>query len=189
MSTIFTLETKPGYTIEDYNKLPETDIKIELINGVFHMIPIAGGRHQRINTILRRKFESALPDNLDVSLPVGLKSFNNDTVLVPDLLIGYKYELLKDQTYFPPNDFLLVVEIESKSSKATDRITKYEAYEEVCIRCYVRIAMDDVDNPEVYVYELDSNNKYKEVSHAKSGEILNIYNPVKLSFNPKELIS
>lgn len=188
MSTLFTLETKPGYTIEDYDKLPESDIKIELINGELHMVPIAGGRHQRIDTILRRKFESALPHNLDVSSPLNLK-LSNDKLFIPDILIGYKDELLKDQTYFAPNYFLLVVEIESKSSKAIDRITKYEAYEEAGIQCYVRVAMDDVDNPEVYVYELDSNNKYKEVSYAKSGKIVNIYNPVKLSFDPKELIS
>lgn len=111
-----------------------------------------------------------------------------------DIIIGYKNKLLKDQVYFSPDCLLLVVEIESKSSKAIDRITKYEAYAEAGIQCYVRVKMDDVYNPEVYVYELikDNNrfsNEYKEVSHAKSGEIVNIYNPIKLSFNPKELVS
>lgn len=192
-TTTFTLPIKSEYTLEDYDKLPESDIKIELIDGEFRMMPPPIFRHQKVQRRLTKKFDTVLPDNLDIYSNVGIR-ISNTKYFTPDLVIGYENKLGEDRKDGTPDCFLLVVEIESKSSKAIDRITKYEAYAEAGIQCYVRVKMDDVYNPEVYVYELikDNNkfsNEYKEVSHAKSGEIVNIYNPIKLSFNPKELVS
>lgn len=193
MDTKFTLETKPEYTLEDYDKLPESNIKVELVNGGFYMSPPPIDYHQDVIFTLMTKIKSVLPDNLHTRFETGIRISKNK-YFIPDIVIGYKNKILnKGKSDYPPECFVLVVEVESKSSKSIDRIAKHDAYEEAGIECYVRVVMDDVNNPEVYVYELNvyelDNNKYKQVSHAKSGEIVNIYNPIKLSFDPKELIS
>lgn len=185
------LDYRPEYTIKEYNEIPETKTKVELIDGAIIVYPCEHGRHQAVASDLTDKFMSAMPDNLTMLTRIGLY-ISKDTSFIPDMVIGYKdkFKERMDKDYFIPESILLVVEIESKSSKLIDRITKHSKYARAGIQCYVRVVMNDADNPEVYVYELNNKNRYKkEMSYAKSGEIVNISNPIKLSFDPKELVS
>ncbi len=153
----------PHYTYDDW---VHWEGKWELIEGhPIAMSPTPVPAHQRAAaelitelTLALRKSkcnDSRVYDSLDYKI-------FDDTILVPDIMIICG-EVKKKFLDFSPS---LVVEILSPSTALRDRHTKYQLYQQHCIKCYLIV---DTDKKNIQVYKLqdgeyflqETNNSYQ----------------------------
>lgn len=66
-----------------------------------------------------------------------------DRLLIPDVLVVEASVLTENSPYIDPSDVLLVVEVESPSTKSTDRLLKRELYAQWRIPHYWLIDGDE----------------------------------------------
>ncbi len=147
----------PRYTYNDYKNWKED---WELVNGYpLQMLPSASHKHSRVqgNLIFQAKFSLKQNDNnCNCSVFPELDwKINDDTVIRPDIMIVCGE---------PTNDFLemppvLVIEILSPSSLKTDRVIKFELYQENGVQFYLMV---DPIKEKVEAFEL-IDNFYKQV--------------------------
>jgi Uma2 family endonuclease len=147
----------PRYTYNDYKNWKED---WELVNGYpIQMLPSASYKHSRVqgNLIFQAKFSLKQNDkNCNCSVFPELDwKINEDTVIRPDIMIVCGE---------PKNDFLemppvLVIEILSPSSLKTDRVIKFELYQENGVQFYLMV---DPVKEKVEAFEL-IDNRYKQV--------------------------
>lgn len=139
----------PHYT---YNDWVHWEGKWELIEGhPIAMSPTPIPAHQRVAAELRGELWDALRKSkckeCRVYDPLDYK-INDDTILVPDILIICG-EVKKKFLDFPPS---LVVEILSPSTALRDRHTKYQYYQQQGVKYYLMV---DADKKNIDVFMLD----------------------------------
>jgi Uma2 family endonuclease len=116
-----TLKSKLDY--DDLAALPPDDKRHELIDGVLYVTPSPDTVHQRVSKRLQRQLEAyfetrGLGEVFDA--PTDLILALHD-VLVPDLVVAVPAQIALRGIEGPP---LLVVEIESPSTRSRDRKLK-----------------------------------------------------------------
>ena len=150
----------PRYTYSDYKNWKED---WELVNGYpFQMLPSASYKHSRIQSRLITQSSNCIDRNSNCNCEVFNEldwKINEDTVIRPNIMIVCGS---------PKNDFLemppvLVIEILSPSNAKTDRVIKFQLYQENGVQYYLMV---DPLKEKVEVFEL-IDNKYKQVEKQK----------------------
>ncbi len=150
----------PRYTYNDYKNWKED---WELVNGYpLQMLPSDSQKHSKIQARLTTQATNGIDRNSDCDCIVFLEldwKINDDTVVRPDIMV-----VCGD----PKNDFLemppvLVIEILSPSNIKTDRVIKFQLYQENGVQFYLMV---DPLKDKVEVFEL-IDNKYKQVEKNK----------------------
>ncbi len=151
----------PRYTYNDYKNWKED---WELVNGYpLQMLPSASFKHNNVqgNLIYQSKFSINKNDgNCDCFVIPELDwKINDYTVVRPDIMVvcgNPKSEFLE----MPP---VLIIEILSPSNTKTDRVIKFQLYQENGVQFYLMV---DPLKEKVEVFEL-IDNKYKQVERQK----------------------
>lgn len=147
----------PRYTYNDYKNWKED---WELVNGYpFQLLPSASFKHSRTHGSLIYQSKLALNknnENCNCSVFPELDwKINDDTVVRPDIMIVCG-DPKADYLEFPP---ALIIEILSPHNLKTDRVIKFDLYQENGVQFYLMI---DPLKEKVEVFEL-LDNKYKQV--------------------------
>jgi Uma2 family endonuclease len=146
----------PRYTYNDYKNWKED---WELVDGYpLQMLPSASQKHSKIQGKLIYQSNSFLINNENCNCNVFPEldwKINEDTVVRPDIMV-----VCGD----PKNDFLemppvLIIEILSPHNVKTDRVIKFQLYQENGVQFYLMV---DPLKEKVEVFEL-IDNKYKQV--------------------------
>ncbi|MEZ0493696.1 Uma2 family endonuclease [Kineococcus sp. TBRC 1896] len=103
--------------------------RIELVDGGLLVTPLAGPGHQYVVGELHNALRAVAPAGWTV-LPGAnvVRRGAQDRLLIPDVLVVETAVLSEDSPYVDPSDVLLAVEVESPSTKSTDRLLKRELY-------------------------------------------------------------
>lgn len=150
----------PRYTYNDYKNWKED---WELVSGYpLQMLPSASQKHSKIQGRLIYQCNSSLLNNENCNCNVFPEldwKINDDTVVRPDIMVVCGN---------PENDFLemppvLIIEILSPSNTKTDRVIKFQLYQENGVQFYLMV---DPLKEKVEVFEL-IDNKYKQVERQK----------------------
>jgi Uma2 family endonuclease len=116
------------FTWDDLEVLPEDGLRWELVDGQLLVTPSPRPRHQRAVVRLLGLLTAACPRDLEVVLSPCDWKISPTTVFVPDLMVVRKDQLDLDEPFTETP--LLVVEVRSPSTAATDRTLKRQQYEE-----------------------------------------------------------
>ena len=116
------------FTWDDLEALPEDGFRWELVDGQLLVTPSPAGRHQCAVAQLHLVLHAACPDDFLVTLAPYDWVVSRATVFVPDLMV------VRRDDFDPDGPFtgtpLLVVEVRSPSTAATDRTLKRQQYEQ-----------------------------------------------------------
>ncbi|MEU5785501.1 Uma2 family endonuclease [Micromonospora lupini] len=142
-------QQRADHTLADLLALPDDAPRVELLDGVFQVMPFPTLGHQSIPLLLAAWLLRHAAGNLRVSqaLGVGL-SFN--TSRQPDILLC-RASVPSDRSTLRPSDVVLAVEIVSPSTRRIDRFAKPGEYAAAGIPFYWRIEQDPVH---VYAYRI-----------------------------------
>lgn len=114
--------------------------RFEIVDGALLVTPSASRRHEIISTRLRLVIAPATPPGFDVIGPFGLDLA--PSYRIPDLIVVPTVAVTGRPDLAVPDEALLVVEIESPSSRTTDRVTKPAEYATAGLRAYWRVESD-----------------------------------------------
>ena len=146
----------PRYTYNDYKNWKED---WELVSGYpFQLLPSQSSKHSKIHSRLITQASNCIDKNPDCDCIIFNELYwkiNDDTVVRPDIMVVCGNPTT-DYLEMPP---VLVIEILSPSNMKTDRIIKFEFYQENGVQFYLLV---DPLKEKAEVFEL-IDNKYKQV--------------------------
>ena len=116
------------FTWDDLESMPEDRFRWELVDGQLLVTPAPCPRHQRAVGRLLGLLTTACPGELEVVLSPCDWKISPTTVFVPDLMVVRKDQLDLDEPF--TGTPLLVVEVCSPSTAATDETLKRQQYEQ-----------------------------------------------------------
>ncbi|HEY5246513.1 MAG TPA: Uma2 family endonuclease [Acidimicrobiales bacterium] len=116
------------FTWDDLQAMPEDGFRWELVDGQLLVTPAPRLRHQRAIRRLCRLLTAACPGQLEVILSPYDWKISLTTVFEPDLMVVRKDQLDLDEPF--TGTPLLVVEVRSPSTAATDQTLKRQQYEQ-----------------------------------------------------------
>ncbi|RJQ88155.1 Uma2 family endonuclease [Amycolatopsis panacis] len=136
------VETPPGgWTVDALLALPPGRLAggvVELVDGLVLVSPLARLEHQRLVGRLWGRLTSGAGAGLEVLPGVNLVLGNrNNRLLIPDLVVSSAPGL--EGVSLTEKEVVLVVEIESPSTRVHDRILKKALYAEALISYYLLI--------------------------------------------------
>jgi Uma2 family endonuclease len=171
------------WTEEEYLALGETVDRVELFDGSLLVSPAPANRHQ---VIAGRLFASLLSAadaaGLHVLETVNIR-LKRDRIPIPDLVIVDSFDL--DAAVVNATSVLLVCEIVSPSSAATDRLLKMHYYAEAGIPWYLLVEQQ----PELVLRLLRlENGHYAEHATGRPGRPLRLTDPVAVELDPEVLL-
>ena len=141
-----TIKIPLSITVDDLESLPE-DFRYELHEGILHVMPPPIAWHSdviwRVTALLRAAGMTAYQE-------IGVK-FNEEDERQPDVAV-FKNPPDKNQRFFPPSDFLILVEVVSKSTQGQDRILKPLHYAAAGIPEYWRAERDPDDDDDAFIH-------------------------------------
>jgi Uma2 family endonuclease len=117
-----------AFTWADLQTLPDDRFRWELVDGQLLVTPSPAGRHQYAVAQLHLVLHAACPDDFLVTLAPYDWVVSQGTVFVPDLMVVRRDEFDPDGPF--TGTPLLVVEVRSPSTAATDRTLKRQQYEQ-----------------------------------------------------------
>jgi Uma2 family endonuclease len=116
------------FTWDDLQAMPEDGFRWELVDGQLLVTPAPRLRHQRAIRRLCRLLTAACPGELEVVLSPYDWKISLTTVFEPDLMVVRQDQLDLDEPF--TGTPLLVVEVRSPSTAATDETLKRQQYEQ-----------------------------------------------------------
>jgi len=144
------------WTVDDLDALPEgTTTRYELVDGALLVSAEPSLQHQRVSLQLARSLQDAAPPHLEVFLPVDVR-LSPVRQLAPDLTVVRREDASGRRLDGPP---LLVVEVQSPSTRTVDLVLKRRVLEEAGVPSYWLV---DPDDGVVTVLEL-ADGAYREV--------------------------
>lgn len=156
------------WTEADLVHLPR-EYRYEIIDGRLLVTPPAGEVHQDWCKWAFRVLDRSAPDGWRVQWDLGLRYPERN--LIPDLVVLAPDAPRAERAYNPVVP-ALVVEVESPSTRAVDRIDKAEAYAAAGIGAYWRIERTGIVN----IYRL-TDDEYGEPLVLKPGESAELDHP------------
>ncbi|MEU4086097.1 Uma2 family endonuclease [Streptomyces aureus] len=145
-----------GWTADDLDRIPGLPPHTELIDGSLVFMSPQTAFHGRCMRLLENALLDQAPDHLDVlrEMTVRLDAKNRPE---PDVMVfPVDANTGPGQTWYEPQDLLLVVEVVSPDSRERDREVKPRKYAEAGVPHFWRVEQDEGKGlPVVYVYELD----------------------------------
>ncbi len=156
MSAMTTIPAGP-WTVDDLDDFPEgTTTRYELVDGALLVSAEPSLQHQRVDGQLLRLLQDAAPPELEVFLPVDVR-LAPVRQLAPDVTVVRRADALGRRIEVPP---LLVVEVQSPSTRTVDLVLKRRVLEEAGVPSYWLV---DPDDGVVTVLEL-VDGAYREVA-------------------------
>ena len=123
-----------AFTWADLQALPDDRFRWELVDGQLFVTPGPRPRHQVVVLQLAERLLVACPGDLQVLLSPCDWVVAPTTVFQPDLMVVRKDQLDLDEPF--TGTPLLVVEVRSPSTAATDQTLKRQKYEEHGVAAY-----------------------------------------------------
>jgi Uma2 family endonuclease len=163
-------------TLDDWDRLePVEGHRVELVDGLFRVNAAPTPRHQRIGDRIGRLLAPQVESlGCDVVTAIGVR-VRPGVGYIPDLVI---YEPVDDDAAsVTANTVVLVVEVESPSTRKIDRFEKPTAYAAAGIAAYWRVEVVKHRPPVMFCYELD-NGVYAETAVIETGEPREVKLPV-----------
>ncbi|HVW41482.1 MAG TPA: Uma2 family endonuclease [Amycolatopsis sp.] len=157
---------KGAWTVDQVLQLPEdSDSRVELVDGALMVSPAPSWRHQRILGNLYA-LRDAVPAGTEMLIGVNIR-LTSRRLLIPDFVVVICPG--EDFLYGTAADVLLAAEIESPSSKVTDRLRKRQLYAEANIPYYL-LVNPAADPVEVVLFEL-AGGQYHEITRSDGGTL------------------
>jgi len=154
-------------TVDDLESFPD-ELRIELHEGNLVIMTPPNAWHSDIIWRITGVFRAA---GLVAFLELGVKS--SDTELrEPDVAV-LRNRPDKKRGVFPPEDFLIVVEVVSKSSETLDRVVKPLHYAKIGIPEYWRVEEDpdDDDDALIHQHKLSAEGAYVETGVVRLSDL------------------
>jgi Uma2 family endonuclease len=178
MSTVTTMPLSGEWTADDLDALPEDGLRYELVDGVLLVSPSPALAHQAGLANLHFALMQAAPEHVRVlAAPLDIR-FSPTRQLQPDL-VALPRRALTDKVDDLP---LLVVEVLSPSTRATDLTLKRHVFEQAGVASYWLL---DPEEPSLTVLELQDS-AYLEV--ARSTGPLTVQRPFPVTLVPEDLV-
>jgi len=136
----------PGHELSaaEYDALPESHQRYELIDGVLRVSPSPTGRHQWVAGYLMAMLHDVAPEEYVVVQAVEVRLAER-LRYIPDILaVTAEAYGRGDLAQYQPRDVALAVEIVSESSRGLDGIRKPAHYAAAGIPCFWRIEVGPV---------------------------------------------
>ena len=172
------------WTFDDLQDLPDGH-RYEIIDGSLIVSASPTPWHQLVSLELVVLLRAEVPDDLVALATVDVVI--GESVLEPDLLVLRRSAVTPKAKRFAPEDVLVVVEVESRSSRRFDRLIKPSVYAEAGIPHYWRIDLDEQEAPTLVLHQL-AGSAYRMVASVPAGESVVIEAPFRVELRPAELV-
>jgi Uma2 family endonuclease len=174
------------YTVDDWLALPESQERVELIDGSFVVSPAPAYPHSLCAQRLVRILFDAAPDDLEVveasNVQVG------DEVFIPDIVVGWAEAIASDIQILGSEDVVMTVEIVSPSNRKRDYVYKPASYAAAGIPVFMRVELQGEGvMPLVEVFAAKEG-KPVLVAAARAGQTLSLIEPFEIGFDPAVLV-
>ncbi len=177
MSHVTVMPRAGDWTADDLDDLPDDGLRYELVDGVLLVSPSPSAIHQvAVVNLVEVLLRQAPPEMRVLTAPLDVR-FSPARQLQPDVLVVPR----EAPTLRLERQPLLVVEVLSASSRATDLTLKRHVYEQAGVPSYWLL---DTDAPSLTVLELQDG-AYVEV--ASSGSVT-VQRPFPVTLVPEELV-
>jgi Uma2 family endonuclease len=171
------------WTIEDLAKLPDDGMRYEIVDGSLLVSPMAGRRHVRAATLLRRLLDRQTPPDLTTVQEGGVNVQRRRSYFVPDLFVTRLDTFDKgDDDSFDQSEVLLAVEVLSPSNRGNDLVIKRHYYATGGIPHYWIV---DPEKRTLTVLTLDGES-YVERAVVEPGQVWESREPFPLRIDPGE---
>ncbi len=168
------------WTVDDLDDFPEgTGTRYELIDGALLVSAEPSLQHQRVSSTLLRLLQDAAPPDLEVFMPIDVR-LSPTRQVAPDVTVVRRTDATgKRLTGLP----LLVVEVQSPSTRAVDLDLKRRALEDAGVPSYWLVEPDALA---LTVLEL-SDGAYAEVGRVRGEESFEATRPFAIRLVPAQL--
>ncbi|SDL31115.1 Endonuclease, Uma2 family (restriction endonuclease fold) [Lentzea albidocapillata subsp. violacea] len=168
-------------TWADLEAMPDDGHRFELVDGVLVMSPSPRPVHQRVVARLLVALTAVCPPELEVlPAPVDVV-LADDTVFIPDLVVGRREQFSKQALIGPP---VLAVEVLSPRTRHVDLELKRAKFQEVGCENYWVI---DYDSPWLRCLHLE-NGVYVEQARSEGEEIIELQFPFAVKLSAQSLV-
>lgn len=124
-------------TLEDWEALPENELRLELVEGVLAVVPQPYLWHQRAGNRLTHRLDDQLPPGLVALAEVDVVISNPPlTIRVPDMIVTNTELFETNPPRLAAAEVLLATEILSEGTRRVDRMVKFAEYAEAGIPQY-----------------------------------------------------
>jgi Uma2 family endonuclease len=172
------------FTWADIEGEPEDGLRREIIGGTLIVNPSPVLRHQLISLRCGRLLEDHAPPDLVVVVAPFDWRYDEDSVVVPDIVVGRADDFDLDGPLRAPAVPALLVEIQSPSNAGYDRLLKRDLYE--------RLGVPDsgATDRSVSLTALarDGRGRYQVAAEASGTESFSADRPFPVSFAPADLL-
>jgi Uma2 family endonuclease len=174
---------RDGFTVEDWLALPESEQRIELIDGSYVVSPLAASNHQICTKRLVRVLDDARPPELEVIEGANVPCVDDGAI--PDVVVADAEVLLARTTVVEPKYIQLVAEVVSPgmSNRRRDYEDKPRMYAAAGIPTFLRVVLTGDGAPCVEVFVLDGA-EYQRAEKVCAGHTLRLSEPFEVSFDP-----
>jgi Uma2 family endonuclease len=155
-------------TAEEYDAMPPNS-RVELVDGVVHVMTPATVRHQRVVSLLERALEAVCPEHLRVLREQEMRIADLHR-RNPDLLVVPADEVSLDSYSFRPSQVVLAVEVVSPGTQTADRKHKPVEYADADVPHYWRVEPRP-DLVVVHTYLLGETGQYLETGLFRPGDV------------------
>jgi Uma2 family endonuclease len=143
-----------GWTTDDLDAMPVSNIRYELTDGALSVAPSPTNLHQVLAMRLGTALDPLLPESLDIAGAVEIR-FGRQLTRIPDLMVVRSDE--PGRHWFAPSEVVVAIEIESPGSHIEDRATRPALFAQFGIPYYWRI---EPNPPRVSVYRRGTGDGY-----------------------------
>lgn len=181
MTTVTTMPLHGEWTADDLDALPDDGFRYELVDGVLLVSPSPQLRHQiALVGLLLRLVEAAPPGLRVLPAPLDIR-FTPTRQLQPDIVVIPRTDVPGSTVADVP---LLVVEVLSPSTRATDLTLKRHVFEQAGVPAYWLL---DPEVPSLTVLEL-RDGAYIETATAAGSSELVLDRPFPVRIVPADLM-
>jgi Uma2 family endonuclease len=176
--TVTEFITHPDYgqpwTVDDLDRLPDDELRYEIVDGSLLVSPAPRRRHTRVANLLRDLLSVQAAGGFKAVQDAGMTIRGRRTYFVPDISIVSLTALGKDgDDYFNQDEVFLAIEVLSPSNPGNDLVLKRHYYAAGGIRHYWIV---DPDERTLTVLELDGD-EYVEKVVVRAGEVFRTDEP------------
>jgi len=180
MSAMTTTIPAGPWTVDDLDAFPEgTGVRYELIDGALLVSAEPSLQHQRVAGGLWRLLQDAAPHDAEVFWPIDVR-LSPVRQVAPDITVVRRSDATGRRLAGVP---LLVVEVQSPSTRAVDLTLKRQVLEQAGVPSYWLVEPDDLV---LTVLELVAG-RYEQVAQVHGDEVFDAMRPFPVRVVPVQL--
>ncbi len=176
-------------TVDDLGAIQDDGLRYELWDGVLVVMPGPTHWHQELSHQIRAQIGRQLPSGWRARQEHWVEFGTRSRVLGPDTVVFRSEAVGPETDYLQSPDVVMVVEVESPSTRLYDRNTKKDRYSAAGVPIYVRVEVNKLNAPTVVVQEL-RDGRYVELGRTEPGSgTVTIPHPVPIVIDAAALAS